>query len=47
MEQMMACLLAGLRTKREEMRTNQERMEAKSGAEIKTIQARWTLTTRS
>jgi hypothetical protein len=31
MEQMMACLLA-------EIRTNQERMEAKLGAEIKTIQ---------
>jgi DNA-binding transcriptional regulator YiaG len=31
MEQMMACLLA-------EFRTNQERMEANSGAEIKTIQ---------
>lgn len=34
----MACLLAELRANREEMRTNQERMEAKSGAEMITIQ---------
>jgi hypothetical protein len=41
--QMMARLLTALRTNREEMRTNQERTEAKSGAEIK---AKRTLTTR-
>jgi hypothetical protein len=39
MEQMMACLLA-------EIRTNQERMEAKLGAE-KPFKKRWTLATRS
>jgi hypothetical protein len=38
MEQILACLLAKMNAIQEKMETNQDRMEAKIGSEIKTTQ---------